>query len=105
MKVSVIYIYDSIYVVPCCGVVGRVPAFQPCSSGLIPGWVRDFLYHYPGTGFVSIVYVLSCVVSDRGTDILLTPSSPPLVSLSSVVFYFPLLLPQANPEGRKSHSG
>ena len=59
--------------VPRPGVVGRVPAFQP-GPGTTSGRVRNFFY-YPGTGFVSSVCVISCVVSGIDPDILLTTIS------------------------------
>ena len=42
-----------------CGVVGRIPAFQLCAPGSIPGGVRDFNL-YPGTGCV--YFYLFCLV-------------------------------------------
>ena len=52
----------------------------------IPRGVEDFNL-YSGTGCVSSVGVLSCVVSDGGTDILLITDSgrPVIVLLSSVL--------------------
>ena len=53
------------------GVVGRVSAFQPGGSSSIPSSVSNFNL-YPGTGCVTFVYVLSCVVSGGGPDIVLS---------------------------------
>ena len=68
-----------------CGVVGRIPAFQLCAPGSIPGRVRDFNL-YPGTGCVYFLFVLSCVVSSGGPVILLATGRGrlALVYLSSV---------------------
>ena len=38
-----------------CGIVGRVPAFQPSGPGSIPGGVRNF-NSYPGIGCVFFVF-------------------------------------------------
>ena len=82
------------------GMVGRVPAFQPGSLGSIPGWVRNFNF-CPGIVCVSFVYVLSCVVSGSGPDIVLTTHSgrPALVYLCSVLVQR-LLLPLQTPDPR-----
>ena len=61
----------SFYFVQRGGVLGRVPAFQPGSPGSIPGEVRNFTF-YPGTGCVSFIWVLSCVVPGGDPDIMLT---------------------------------
>ena len=67
-----------------CGVVGRVPVFQPDGPGSIPGGVRNRI---SGIGCVSFVRVLSCVVFGGGPDIVLTTHSgrPALMYLSSVL--------------------
>ena len=38
-----------------CGIVGRVPVFQPGRLGLVPGRIKNFNL-YPGTGCVSFVF-------------------------------------------------
>ena len=43
----------------CCGVVGRIPAFQPVSPGSIPDGVRDFNL-YPWTVCVLCLYSVLC---------------------------------------------
>ena len=49
------------------GVVGRIPAFQPGDSGLIPGGVRNFSF-YPGIGcVVCMCSVLCCFLRRPGT--------------------------------------
>ena len=45
--------------------------FQAGGRGSIPGGIRNFNF-YTGTGSVSFVCVLSCVVSGGGPDVLLT---------------------------------
>ena len=52
------------------GVIGRVPAFKPGGSCSFPGEVRNCNY-YPGPGYVSFIYVLSCVDFGGGPGILL----------------------------------
>ena len=89
--ISYIYMYDWV----CrCGMVSRVLAFQPGSSGLIPSRIRNF-HFYLGTWCVSFVKVLSCAVSCGGPDIVLITHSgrPALVYLSSVLVHSLLLPP------------
>ena len=46
-----------------------VPAFHPGGPDSIPCRARNFNF-YPGTGCVSFICVLSCVVSGGGPDIV-----------------------------------
>ena len=83
-----------------CGVVSRVPAFQPGGPCSIPGGVRNF-NSYPGIKCVSFACVLSCSVSGGGPAIVLTTHSgrPALVYLSSVPVHRQLLpLPASDPQ-------
>ena len=79
------------------GAVGRVPAFQPGDPDSILGGVRNINF-FPGTGSMSFVCVLTCVVSGDGPDIVLTTHSakPTLVYLSSVLVHSLLLPLQAS---------
>ena len=79
------------------GVVGRVPAFQPGGPGSIPGRVRNFNF-CPGIGYVSFVFVLTCVVFGGGSYIVLKThsGSPVLLYLSSVLVQRLLLPLQAS---------
>ena len=74
-----------------------LPAFQSGGSGSIPGEVRNFNF-YPGTGCVSFMCVLSCVVSGGAPDIVLATHSgrPDLVFLPSVLVHSLLLPIQAS---------
>ena len=49
------------------GVVGRVPAFQPCGSGSIPGGVRNFNV-CPGLGMYPLILILKMFISDEHID-------------------------------------
>ena len=51
------------------GVVDRIPAFQAVGSGFIPARVGD-LNLYPGTGCVSFICVVYCVVSGGGPAVI-----------------------------------
>ena len=63
------------------GVLGTVPTFQPGGPGLSPEGVRNFKF-VPGTGCVSFVSVLSCVVSGGGPELgLTTQSGTPCISV------------------------
>ena len=83
-----IFILPSIVLIGRCGVVGKVPSFQPSFDFRFPGGVRNF-NSYPGIGCVSFVCVLSWAVSGRGPDIVLNTHSgrPALVYLSSVLVH------------------
>ena len=68
------------------------PYFAIRGQDSIPGGVRNFNL-YPGTGCVSFFFVLSCVASGGGPDVLTTYSErSALVYLSSGLVYN-LLLP------------
>ena len=77
--------------------VSKVPAFSSGSTGSIPGGVRNFNLN-PGTGYVTIVCVISSVVYGGDPDIVLTTHSgrPVLVYLSSVLIHSLLLPLQAS---------
>ena len=81
--------------VHCCDVADRVPAFQPDGPDSIPGGVRN-LNLYPG--IECVFFVLSCVVSGVGPDILLTRDSGRLaMCMSSVlVLVHSLYSPKGN---------
>ena len=73
-----------------------IPAGRPSS---IPRGLKDFNL-YPGTGCVSFVCVLSCIVSSGGSDILLTTGSERLaiVLLPSVLVHSLAILKASDPQ-------
>ena len=79
------------------GVVGRVPAFQPGALCSIPGGVMNFNFR-PGIGCVSFVCILSCVVSGKDPDIVMTTHSgrPAFVYMYSILVQRLLLPLQAS---------
>ena len=67
-----------------CCMVSRISIFHPDCQGSIPGEVNGFDL-YPGIGCVSFVCILSCIVYDGGSNILLTIDSWRLALRSCLV--------------------